>query len=382
MRTNLVELDADVIRRMLETSTSLAGATAEAWTRASQQFADLWHCQLALDAVQAAVTAERGTRVSISRAATRRITELLDGTPVVLSELRPDGGRRSLTEGTHPELRCSIDDAISRMSVEYDGVVSVVGAVGVVWTELLGELEDLGAIIDRLEARGTTSGSLPVEDLGWARHQITELAGLARRDPLSVPPAALTPIRSAVERVNEMVAEKDAAIRSVEAALDAVQATVDACRRSFSRVRADYVRPDPKVAVPDAAWISLQEIDIELGATESELEAARLMMTTHPVEARRRGTALIEAVGGLDRRIDDLGSVEASGVAERDELRGRLAALRAKAHAVGLGEDPELDRIHDEARTALYSAPCDLPRALELVTSFQQTLRRSQEPAG
>ena len=365
-----------------ETSPSLTGRTAEAWATASQQFADLWQCQLALDAVLATVTAERGTRASISRSATRRIMELLDGTPVVVAELRPEVGRRTLTAGLHPEVSCSIDDTIARMSVAYDGVVSVVAAVGVVWTELLAELDDLDTEIDRLANQGTGGGSPPLDDLGWARHQIADLAGLARQDPLSVPPAALAPIRSGVERVKAAVEENEAAVRSVDADLDAVQATVEACRHSFNRVRSGYVRPDPKVAIPDTAWISLQQADIELATIESELEAARLMSSTHPVEAHRRGTALVDSVGGLDHRIDDLGSLEASGVAERNELRGRLAALRAKAHALGRSEDPDLDHIHDEARAALYSAPCDLPRAQELVATFQQVLRRSQEPTG
>ena len=161
MRANLVDLDADVVRRMLETSPSLTGRTAEAWATASQQFADLWQCQLALDAVLATVTAERGTRASISRSATRRIMELLDGTPVVVAELRPEVGRRTLTAGLHPEVSCSIDDTIARMSVAYDGVVSVVAAVGVVWTELLAELDDLDTEIDRLANQGTGGGSPP-----------------------------------------------------------------------------------------------------------------------------------------------------------------------------------------------------------------------------
>ena len=46
---SLVELDADVTRQLLESSTSLRGATAAAWADASRRHADLWRGQFALE---------------------------------------------------------------------------------------------------------------------------------------------------------------------------------------------------------------------------------------------------------------------------------------------------------------------------------------------
>ena len=134
--------------------------------------------------------------------------------------------------------------------------------------------------------------------------------------------------------------------------------------------------------IPDAARISLDKAESGLMGLQAGLEAARLTVRSHPVETRRQLAVLAATAGDVADRIVDLGSVEMSGVADRDELRGRLVALRAKAQAMGRGEDPELDRIHDEARDVLYSAPCDLQRAQDLVTSFQRMLRGFQDEAG
>ena len=66
---NLVELDADVTRRLLESSTSLRGVTAESWADASRRHAELWRGQFALESVLTQI-AEREARGGHSR--TRR----------------------------------------------------------------------------------------------------------------------------------------------------------------------------------------------------------------------------------------------------------------------------------------------------------------------
>jgi hypothetical protein len=57
-------------------------------------------------------------------------------------------------------------------------------------------------------------------------------------------------------------------------------------------------------------------------------------------------------------------------LAQRDELRGRLGAYRAKAQAYGLAEDAELCRLAELAQGTLYTAPCDLTAAGQQVTAY------------
>jgi hypothetical protein len=61
-------------------------------------------------------------------------------------------------------------------------------------------------------------------------------------------------------------------------------------------------------------------------------------------------------------------------LAERNELRGRLDAYRAKALRRGLGESGDLWSLADAARDVLYTAPCDLAAARAAVNAYQDAL--------
>jgi hypothetical protein len=61
----------------------------------------------------------------------------------------------------------------------------------------------------------------------------------------------------------------------------------------------------------------------------------------------------------------------------RDELRGRLKALRAKvdAHAArGIHIDAKATRLGDEAKDILYSQPADLQRAAALLSAYETAI--------
>lgn len=377
-RANLVELDADVTRKTLESSSTLEGRTAETWSKASRQFASLWQGQLSLDSVLDEIVSVRGTRASVPKSALGRLHELFNGTPVALPRTGPDAGARSLTEGTTPNELLSIDEVITRMSSEYSAVITVVDAVHAVWSEILPELESLQATVTDLERMAAQIGAHRPNQLGPARRMLDEHERSARNDPLAVPAGVLSSLRASVDQAGAPIREAIDAAGEVEGDLQAVQASLDDCRQSLTRVRADLERPEIKVAVPGGAPAALDGIEADLARWQEQCDAVRRTASSRPVEAKRAAVGLADALAGLQHRIDELGSFEAVGVATRDELRGRLAALRAKAQATGKNEDPELDRIHDAARNILFAAPCDLEQAERLVGEYQQTLRSIQ----
>jgi len=58
----------------------------------------------------------------------------------------------------------------------------------------------------------------------------------------------------------------------------------------------------------------------------------------------------------------------------RTELRGRLDALKAKARAYGVAENPELTRIAEEAYGFLHSRPTPMDRAAAAVSEYERAL--------
>jgi hypothetical protein len=76
------------------------------------------------------------------------------------------------------------------------------------------------------------------------------------------------------------------------------------------------------------------------------------------------------AFAEIERRCRDA-------IGERDELRGRLQAFRDKAAASGTAEHPEIDGRYLNARTTLWSAPCDLDAARTQVADYVATVNRT-----
>ncbi|MCC3533378.1 MAG: hypothetical protein JGK03_04030 [Microcoleus sp. PH2017_25_DOB_D_A] len=61
----------------------------------------------------------------------------------------------------------------------------------------------------------------------------------------------------------------------------------------------------------------------------------------------------------------------------RQELRGRLQALQAKALAKGMAENEQLSQIAQQAKQLLYTRPTPLGQAIQLVSEYEKLLNRS-----
>lgn len=61
----------------------------------------------------------------------------------------------------------------------------------------------------------------------------------------------------------------------------------------------------------------------------------------------------------------------------RQELRGRLQALQAKALAKGMAENEYLSQIAQQAKQLLYTRPTPLEQAIQLVSEYEKVLNRS-----
>lgn len=62
-------------------------------------------------------------------------------------------------------------------------------------------------------------------------------------------------------------------------------------------------------------------------------------------------------------------------LATRKELRGRLEALKVKAVARGLAEDPTIAELAENAKQLLYTSPTPLDQALDLVSRYEKKIK-------
>ncbi len=368
----LAELDADVTRRLLETSHELRGATAEAWADVSVRQSAMWQGQLALENLVTQILDERGSRRSASPAALIRLDGLLGGTSVELPR-SPESGLPRLTDDASPTVACSVAAVFDQMSSDFVVVTEFVGAVARAWGELTDRLDDVAAMLSELKKEIQRSDMRPPNDLGGLERALADAKATAQEDPISFGSGDVALLESRAQRVSETVR---GVARVHEADLEelvAADRSIGAGLEELATCRAQLDTWSEKIVVPDATVAELDRLARELDRLRLECEQAQSPGSGHrTAELRRRAD-------GLHDEVTRLARIEGARMERRDELRGLLGAYHAKAGAVGLAESLEIDGLYAAARDALYCAPCNLEEGERCVTALQRAIRRLQE---
>ena len=372
---NLVELEAGVTYQMLKSSSSLTGVSAERWGAATRLVSDLWQGQLALDDLMTSLTAARGSRASIPRALRDHLSAKIEGASVALPRPGADPAHRSLTEGLVPTADYDVNEALARMSTDYDSVVTLLGAVEAVWAQVPARLSALTSELADLQAAVTSDESRRPNEIAQARRAIADAEGRVHSDPLGFRTEDVTAIAAMVQRARASVDDERETCRRLEADVASVANAVDELGAALAQTRAQRRREEAKILVDDAMWRALDCTDEALAGLRADLEAARRLAAVNPGRARGSATSLVERAGTLRASVDAIAVPNGSGVATRNELRGRLGAYRAKARAMGRAEDLGLEALYGRARDVLFAAPCDLAAAEGLVAAYQGAVR-------
>ncbi|MFZ0250418.1 MAG: hypothetical protein WAL61_10785 [Acidimicrobiales bacterium] len=365
----LVELDADVTRRLLESSHDLRGATAAAWVDAAQRHDALWQGQLALQRVLTRITEERGPRRSAPQWVLVRIDAVLDGASVELPRPGGDGPLR-LTEHAAPTFTCSITEAFEQMSADFDVVTELLGAVARAWGEDTDRLHQLVALLTRLESDLEGSGIRRPNDLGLLAQALASAQTTAREDPLALHTGGVARLEARAQRLQEMIDDGNRARRADRENLLEADRSIGAASEMLAAGRRQIDLWSEKIAVPDGTFDALDALARDLDRLRLECDRAQsLGIGASADDLRRRGARLHEEVSRLV-------AAEGARLERREELRGLLGAYRAKAGAVGLAENSEIEALWRAGQEELYQAPCSVEAAELRVTALQQAIVR------
>lgn len=357
---NLVDLDNNTARRDLDKG-PLTGRTAAAWADATDALTQLWDGYGMLTTLITAARAARNQRRFTDPEKAAYVHQVL-GSSVTLSTRTVPLAQRGLLGAGQVSTTCTPAELLAAMEAAFKTAVDVATRAGDVWHRLLPEAAAVASSLAHL--RGLTRSAT----LEQADRQLGDFTAALATDPLGCDEHALAGVRALLARAD---AERTSAVelrealtqrlaeahtlagRLAEAARQAASAEQSVAGRfadaAITVVRGPDLRPD------------LAAIDALAAAGQWPLISPRLSDWTR--RARERQAALADAAGR-----------NAALLAERNELRGRLDIYQAKATGRGLAEHTALSPLAEQARTALYQAPCDLDAARRAVRAYQDAV--------
>jgi hypothetical protein len=362
---NLVDLDDNTARKDLDKG-PLTGRTAVAWADATEALTQLWDGYGMLTALTTAARAARNQRRFTDTEKAAYVEQVL-GQSVTLSTRTVPLAQRGLLGAGQVATTCSPAQLLSAMEAAFGTAVAVAAQAGEVWNRLLPAAADVSSRLTEVR-RLTRSAGGPTATLDEADRRLGEFTAALASDPLGVDETVLAGVGTLIDRADaertsagelrealtQRLTDARALAVQVTAARQAAQTAAEAAYGRFAdEVIADGGGPDVR---PDLA-----AIEALAAAGHWSLISPRL------ADWVRRAQQQLAVGTGAATRNQGL-------LTARNELRGRLDAYQAKASRRGLAEDATLTPLAEQAKAALYTAPCDLEAARAAVDAYQDAV--------
>ncbi len=343
----------------------LTAAQAEPALRAMLTF----HEQFAL--LQAMLAQAAALRASAPRlfGAEHRLAELqhlLTGKSVRLAG-KPNAG-------TATDETVSLNDLMNSMNGSLAEARTLTQAVSRAQGEMAASMDEAQSRLQQMGSLPPGSTSAQAVAIGSAAHLLRDLRAKLQTDPLG----AAADWRQQVEPLLARAAEAFARAEGNRTKLLAARTLFEQLADMQQGSRA--ARAEAQLKVASCETLPLPVADGTLHGLSEWLQRLESGQTEENVDAMTSGLrhwmVAAETCAAESRRI--LTACRAP-VEQRNELRGRLQALKAKARAYGVAELPRLAEQAGEAEACLYTRPSDLRRAAAAVAAFENALGLSRK---
>ncbi len=375
---NVYELYEHPVHRALTgastgTRAALEGESQAEAQRACEAISHLLLCGNELRAVVGRARALReGLPLLFREEKMREIERLLTGPSIRLPDTDVPLTQRGLLSSAVADGRAlSLQEMLDRMIPVFEAAKRTVFEVDHLWSTLPVRMDAAEAEWVRLRGIGEEASGLP--DL---RRQIEAVRSQGKSDPLGAIRTLEQELLPALARARAGVETATADRRQAEADLARAHTLQAELRETHARAMVIAEEREHKVAVAASALPPLP-----LTTTQVE-DAGRWLARLDAMMAQpaNRASVKVGARRWLDearQHLDHEQTVIRANQAlldERQELRGRLDALTAKAAGSGWAEDTALADGARAARALLYRRPTPLEQARELVARYQTTL--------
>jgi hypothetical protein len=374
---NLVDLENDPTYALVKAA-SFRGATAQKVNDALRGLAEIWQ-QASI--YRQAVTAARAQREELGMFPANRLPALdyaLRGRSILLTANEVPVLQRSLTGRARNQREISFEDLLAQMTATFATGRDAVAAVEAAWSGLLPRWSKLRERADRTLGQ---AGGLGLDHDASIVHIRTLLGGVGDQfnaDPLGAMQQvdtleqALVPLERRVAALSTQRATIQVRLRAANDNLHTLRGTIAEGARARERTL-DLISCDPTALLGP---IDAAGLDRPPNGLAPWLR--RLVELTHEGHWDDCSAGLDhweKMLATWERAAAEVLAINRAPVAQRDELRGLLEAVSAKASHVGFAEEPVLSRLAHDARGVLYQAPCDVALAAELVQDYLERSR-------
>lgn len=302
----------------------------------------------------------------------KQIEFLLFGASVPLAPAEAPFARRGLLSGPDPVQAVTLDTVLAQMTQNFGVVKDAVVALETAWNRLDRTLIAANKEVDAIMAAADALGVGVVAELEPVRRDIAGLRQQFETDPLGT---GIEAAQSITARLGQMRRQLDAVQQQRDG--------LDAGLRGARALLAELGR------LEQAAIAALAECRDKIAGFDvaAPLPPTELTAWLTRIEAARQNRQWKPALVGLERwreaanmaRTEIIARCASASAAlgRREELRGLLRALQAKARAQaahGTELDPSFAELARHAEQLLHGRPTPLDEAAALVSEYERRL--------
>jgi hypothetical protein len=377
---NLAEINefpalARVKARMRASPPFYAGETASRIADALVALDELWKDYLLLNVLLDEVEALR-KQSSLFHDNEDAIDELLHGRSLALPAVHVPLAERGLLTSAERSDKMTPDELLAAMHALFALAKDTIVEVDAAETQLRPRIDALSATARELSSRADALG-LDAAEMASIATSVEPLGTALTADPLGAG-RRLAEAEAAFANWRTRLESAEREREALEAAFSAAAAALDELRRLNREAQIAQDSSASKITGPLALRRPIEApVIAQLGAWRDALDVAR------------KRSDWPAAKSGLDKWMAACAShqeeerrtiaANTAPLEARDELRGRLKALRAKAsaHAArGTTFDAAVARLGHEIEDVLYSRPADLKKAAALLAAYDAAINR------
>lgn len=371
---NLLDLqDLPTYQRL--TMVNLTGITAQKVTPALEAINNLFqNFDLLVEMIdRASRLRQQRPNFLITTQQLAEIKQILTGTSIQISVAQTPLAQRGLLSKNELVDAITPIQLLEAMKLSFSSARDVVIEVDAAWTKLDTTLAELQKKVISLEQLASSLGQNSINELTQIRKVITSLGERVEQDPLGVSidieeqvQPYIIQVKTALDKILKQQVEVREKMSTAQKMLEQLQELQEKTVIAFTESQAK---------VTDHSVLQQPLTQLEIDALSQWLLRLKTKLTEGLV------APVIVGLDNWTRKVAEvLSATQQVYIAHnnliqtRQELRGRLDALQAKALARGLAEDPTLTNLAEQAKLLLYQRPTPLNQANALVAEYEKRL--------